>query len=75
MCRGNGSSNINEVIRAALNSLLFFTKRFCTHEKHQKHRKTPKRQKAQEHNQAKAQIAKKRTKIKNALKKHLSEKK
>ena len=28
------SSNVNEVIRAVLNSLLFFTKRFRTHKKH-----------------------------------------
>ena len=40
--------------------------------KHQKHQKT---QKSQKHNQAKSQNANKRTKIKNALKKHLSGKK
>ena len=34
-----------------------------------------KHQKAQKRNQAKAQNANKRTKIKNAIKKHLSEKK
>ena len=33
------NSNINEVIRAALNSLFFFIKRFRTHQKHQKHKK------------------------------------
>ena len=44
----------------------FFTERFCTHQKHQK---------AQRRNQAKAKNANKRTKIKNALKKHQSEKK
>ena len=32
------SSNVNEVIRVVLNSLVFFTKRFCTHQKHQKHK-------------------------------------
>ena len=37
------SSNVNEVIRAVLNSLyfyycFFFTKRFYTHQKHQKHK-------------------------------------
>ena len=32
------SSNVNEVIRAVLNSLFFFTKRFDTHQKHQKHK-------------------------------------
>ena len=38
------SSNVNEVIRAVLNSLYFyywfsfFTKRFYTHQKHQKHK-------------------------------------
>ena len=45
------SSNLDEVIRAVLNSLFyyysfFFTKRFCTHQKHQK---------AQKCNQAKTQ--------------------
>ena len=34
----NVISNINEVIRSVLNSLLFFTKRFCSHKKHQKHK-------------------------------------
>ena len=33
------SSNVNEVIRAILNFLIFFTKRFYTHKKHKK-RKT-----------------------------------
>ena len=28
------SSNANEVIRAVLNFLFFFTKRFCPHQKH-----------------------------------------
>ena len=33
-------SNINDVIRAVLNSLFFlFTKRFRTHKKHKKHQK------------------------------------
>ena len=35
----NISSNVNEVIRSVLNSLFFFTKRFCTNQKHQKHQK------------------------------------
>ena len=43
------SSNINEVIKAVLNFLFFFTIRFYTHKKHQK---------AQKHNQTKAQIRK-----------------
>ena len=34
------SSNINEIIRAVLNLLYFFTKRFRTHQKHQKHQST-----------------------------------
>ena len=43
------SSNINEVIRAVLNSLLiyFFTKRFRTHQKAQKAPKAPKSTKTQ----------------------------
>ena len=65
------SSNINEVIRAVLNFLLFFTKRFRTHRKAPKSTKSTKKhqkaQKAQKRNQAKAQNANKRTKIKNAL--------
>ena len=39
------SSNVNEVIRVVLNSLFFFTKRFCTHQKHWKHQKQQKHQK------------------------------
>ena len=35
----NDSSNVNEVIRAVLNSLFFFKKKFCTHKKHKKHEK------------------------------------
>ena len=35
------SININEAIRAFLNSYFFFTKRFCTQQKHKKHQKTP----------------------------------
>ena len=58
---------MNEFIRAVLNFyLFFFTKRFCTHKKHQK---------PQKRNQAKAQNANKRTKIKNTLKKLLIGKK
>ena len=37
------SSNVNEVIRVVLNS--FFTKRFCTHQRHQKHQEHQKYQK------------------------------
>ena len=51
----SASSNINEVIRAVLNSLFFFTKRFRTHKKHEKHQKAPKAQKAQKRNQEKTQ--------------------
>ena len=78
------SRNINEVIRAVVN-FYFFTKRFRTHQKHQKAPKAPKtpkstkkpkkHQKAQKRNQAKVQNANKRTKIKNALEKHLRGKK
>ena len=57
------SSNINEVIRAVLNFLLFF------------YEKISHTQKEQKSNQGKAQNANKRTKIKNALKKHLRGKK
>ena len=32
----NFSSNINEIIRTVLNSFFFFTKWFCTHQKHLK---------------------------------------
>ena len=46
----NFSSNINEVIRAVLNSLIFFLQKdfACTkkHKKHQKHQKAPKAQKS-----------------------------
>ena len=78
----NFSSNINEAIRAVLISSFFFTKRFHTHQKHKKHQKaektpksTKKHQREQKCNQAKAQNTNKQTKIKNALKKHLSGKK
>ena len=56
------SSNVNEVTRAVLNSLFFFTKRFRTHQKHQKHQKPQKHQKRKRHKdaQAKAQNANKR---------------
>ena len=56
------SSNINEVIRAVLNLLLFFYKKISH---------APK---AQKHNQAKVQNANKRTKVKNALKNIWAEK-
>ena len=56
----NFSSNINEVIRAVLNSIfVFFIKRFHTHKKHQK---------APKCNKAKTQNSNRQTKIKNALK-------
>ena len=58
------------MIKAVVNLLLFFTKRFYTHKKAPK--STKKHKKAQKRNQAKAQNVNKRTKIKNALKKHLS---
>ena len=54
------SSNVNEVIRAVLNSLFFLRKDFAR-------TKAPKAPKAQRRNQAKAQNANKRTKIKNVL--------
>ena len=52
------SSNVNEVIRAVLNPLFFFTKIFCTHQKHQKHKDASKQKhktthkKHQKHNDA-----------------------
>ena len=66
----NGSSNINEIIRASLNSIFFFLQKdfACT-------KGTKKHQKAQKCNQEEAQNATKRTKRKKALKKHLSGKK
>ena len=72
--------NINEVIRAVLNSLLIFFYKKISHapkstKKHENAQKAQKIQKAQKRNQAKVQNANKRTKIKNALKKHLSGKK
>ena len=66
------SSNINEVIRSVLNFLFFFMIRSHKYKKALKALKAPKSIK---HNQAKAQNANKRIKIKNALKKHLSGKK
>ena len=70
----NGCNEINSVV---LNSLLFFfTKTFRTHQKAQKSPKNIKSiKKAQTRNQTKHKKANKRTKIKNALKKHLSGKK
>ena len=59
------SSNVNEVIRAVLNSLYFFTKRFGTHQKHKSINTQP----------SKSTKRCKRTKIKNALKKHLRRRK
>ena len=40
---------MNEVIRAVLNSLFSFTKRFCTHQNHQKHQKHQKHHITQRH--------------------------
>ena len=52
-CNGmNFSSNVTEVIRAVLNSLLFFYKKILHALKAQKASKAPK---AQKHNQTKAQ--------------------
>ena len=33
----NFSGNVNELMRSVLNSFLFLTKSFCTHQKHQEH--------------------------------------
>ena len=60
------SSNINEVIRAVLNFLLFFTKIFRTHQKAPKSTKSTKSTKTQRNKNANKQ-----TKIKNTLKKHI----
>ena len=49
--------------------------RFYTHKKYKKNSQHQKALKVQKRNQAKATNASKRTKIKNALKKHLREKK
>ena len=61
------SSNVNEVIRAVLNSLFFFTKRFDTHQKHQKHKDATK----QKHKRLQAKKKQKQ----NAPKKYLRGKK
>ena len=56
----NFSSNINEVISAVLNPLLFFYEKILhaqNHKKHQKHKKAQKAQKAQKRNQANIQNA------------------
>ena len=66
----NLSSNINEVIRAVLNPLLFFYEKILHSPKHQKHKKalnastaqkkktqSTKSTEAQKRNRAKAQIA------------------
>ena len=57
---------MNEVIRAVSNFLFLLCKDLVSTKSTKNHKKTQKR------NQAKAQNANKRTKIKNALKKHLS---
>ena len=82
----NTSSNINEVIRAVLNSFFFvFSKKIShaqkstkKHKKHKKHQKAPKApettkstKSTKKHTNAQSKNANKKTKIKNALKKHL----
>ena len=57
------SSNINEIIRAVLNSLFFFFYEKILHIP-----KTPKAQKAQKRNQTKAQTATSEQKLKMCLK-------
>ena len=79
------SSNINEVIRAVSNPLLFFYEKISHSPKVKKAQKASKGQKAQKaskakHKSTKTQSSKiskcyKRTKIKNTLKKHLRGKK
>ena len=68
-------SNINDVIRAVLNFLLFFYEKILHIQKSIKSTKRIKSKKTQKRNQAKVQNANKRTKIKYALKKHLRGKK
>ena len=79
------SSNINEVIRAVLNPLLFFYEKISHSPKAKKAQKALKGQKVQKapkvkHRSTKTQSSKstkcyKQTKIKNTLKKHLRGKK
>ena len=55
-CNGmNFSSNVTEVIRAVLNSLLFFYKKILHALKAQKASKASKAPKSQKHNQTKVQ--------------------
>ena len=54
---GNGSSNINEAIRAVLNPLLLFYEKILHAPKASKAPKAQKALKAQKRNQAKAQNA------------------
>ena len=68
--RAEKSSNINEVIKAVLNILHFFTKIFYTHKKDKKHKKAPKAQKA-----PKALKAPKTQKVQKSTKKHKNAKK
>ena len=76
----NFSTNINEVIRTVLNFLLIYFSlkkdfvRTKSTKKYQKYKKAQQAQKAPK-NTEKHKNANKRTKIKNALKKHLSGKK
>ena len=57
------SSNVNKVIRAALNSFFFLKKTFCTQQKHKKHQKHQRKKNA---TKQKHKNANKWTKIKNA---------
>ena len=65
---GGESRNINEVIRAVLNSFFFYEKISHAQKAPKAQKSTKKHQKTQKRNQAKAQNANNRTKIKNALK-------
>ena len=65
----NTSSNINEVIRAVLNSFFFFTKRFCTHQNSPKSTKSTKSTKKHQKHQ-KPRKAPKTTKNTKSTKKH-----
>ena len=68
----NFSSNINEVIKAVLNPLLFFYEKILHGPKAPKAQKA---QKAQKRNQAQKYKTLQANKNKNALKKHLRRKK
>ena len=72
--RMNFCSNVNEVIRAVLNSLFFLQKDFARTKitKSTKSTESTKSTKVQRRKQAKAQNATREQKLKSALKKHLS---